>query len=177
MQIHPGLKKYFSNLSRAAKSVETRKEGREKLRGYLRKIKIVSSQTAKKSVISSEIQKLEKHIEELLNKKLGISAKEGKKSSKILQEKEELLDAKIAKMNELLSKLGKKVDENEFKQQLLNEEDQPKSVVEELEEKLYALETKYYELRDNPNIRNELLINIQEKISALKEKIRELKER
>lgn len=176
MSMHPGLQKYFSNLSRAAKVVGARQEGKEKLRSYINKIKIVSSQTAKKSVISSEIQKLEKHLEEMLNKKLGISKNE-KISSSALKEKEEILDAKIAKMNELLAKVGKKVDEQEFKEQLMTEEEQPKPVVEELEDKLYTLESKYFNLREDPLINNDLLVNIQDKIAALKEKIRELKSR
>jgi len=170
---HPGLQKYFSTLSRATKVVQERRAGKEKLRGYLNKIKIVSAQTAKKSVISSEIQQLEKHIEQMLDKKLAkADISKQKEINKQLKDKEDELNSKISKLNELLAKVGKKVEENEFKEELGEEK---VDSVSELESKLYVLETKYLSLKENKQVPDYMIKNLSEKISLLKEKIREIK--
>ncbi len=173
--MHPGMKKLFYNLSLAAKKVNEQQISRDKLRGYLQKIRIVAAQSPKKSVISAELEKLEKHISIMLDKKLGVSriSKKEYESHAQLKKKEEELDLKIQKLNELLEKVGKKVNEESLKEQL-NEEIKP-SLVEEMEDKLYALEAKYYELKDNPSYPESLLERIKERISASKEKLRELK--
>jgi chromosome segregation ATPase len=172
------LQKYFSTLSRASKIVQERKEGREKLRGYLKKIKIVSSQTAKKSVISAEIERLEKHIAEMLDKRMGkVNIKKEKEIMHELKHKEKEVDEKIHKLNELLARIGKKVDEEKFKEELTEEEPDNSAIIEELENKLYALESKYLEVKDNKKISQDLLDTIKYKISLLKEKLRELKSR
>ena len=171
---HPGLPLLLRNLSLASHKVQERKLHREKLHGYLRKIKIVSSQSAKKSVISQELQLLEKHIAQMLKKKIpaGPSKKE-EKLLEVVRGREQELDMKIKKVNVLLSQLGKKVNEESFKKELSQPEEQ--SVVEQLEEKLYALEQKYYDIQENPNVSAEALASINVKISMLKEKIREIK--
>jgi chromosome segregation ATPase len=176
--MHQGLKKLFVNLSLATKKAEERKERREKLQGYLRKIKIVAAQSPKRSVISSELKKLESHIAEMLHKKIKIdtSSKERQPELSKLKEKEQLLDSKIAKLNELLSKVGKKISEDKLKKQL-EQELKSKSVIEEIEDKIYSLESKYYDLKKDPEHSEELLNRIQERISALKEKIREIRNR
>lgn len=170
-----GLRKLFVNLSIASKKVSERKEQREKLQGYLKKIKIVSAQSVKKSVISSEIEKLERHISQMLDKKLKHSknSKAEIEHIKELKRKEKELNEKIKKLNVLLAKVGKKVDEEQVKEQL-SEPEKP-SLIEVLEEKLYLLESKYEEVKQNRTYPEEALLKIEEKISDLKEKIRELK--
>jgi len=177
MQQHPGLNKFFYNLSVAARRVEERKLSHEELRGHLRKIKIVASQSPKKSVISAELSRIEKNLSDLITKRISYPKRptiEEKKEVRSLQEKEEELDKKIEKVNVLLSKLGKKVDEEQFKKQLEEELDNnsKKSPEEELEEKLYELESKYYDMADNQKYPKETLDAIKDKISNLKEKIR-----
>ncbi|HME87453.1 MAG TPA: hypothetical protein VKE88_03510 [Candidatus Nanoarchaeia archaeon] len=175
MMTHPGLPKMLRHLSLASQKVEERKLHREKLRGYLHKIKIVSAQSAKKSVISQELQKMEQHIAQMLKKKIKYEPSEKEKHLlDVVKNREKELDMKIKKVNELLSKLGKKVNEEQFKQELSQPE---KSLTEELEEKLYLLEQKYYDVQDNPNISEEALLMVKVKISELKEKIREVKDR
>ncbi len=175
-RLHPGLKKLFSSLSIASKRVAQRREAEEKLRSYLRKIKIVSSQSSKKSVMTSELQHLEKHISDMLDTKLSLVNLHGhEKQHELtrLKEKEQELDEKIVKLNELLAQVGKKVNEKKLLEQL--EEKQSSPMIDELEEKLYSLETRYHVMKDDPKYPEALLNNVREKISALKEKIRELK--
>jgi chromosome segregation ATPase len=171
-----GLRKLFLNLSLASKAVAARHTRREELQGYLRKIKIVASRSAKKSVIHDEIAKLENHLSELLDRKLHIAKSTSKKEGELVhrvKEREQELHEKIAKLNELLAQVGKKVNEKKLLTQL--DEPEPVSRLEELEHKLYELESKYYSMQDNPDYPERILANIRERISALKEKIRELK--
>lgn len=162
-----GLQKLFTNLSIAARKVEDRKLAREKLRGYLQKVRIVAEKSSKKSA-SEDVVKLEKHVSEMLSKKVQLVPKE--EESKKLKQKENELDEKIAKLNELLAQVGKKIS----KEKLLKQLEEP-SEIEELENKLYSLESKYQEIKDNPEYPPETLNRISEKISLLKERIRELK--
>ena len=174
--MHPGLKKFFINLSVASRKVEQRVKGREKLRSHIRKIKIVSERTAKKSVIHEEIKQLEKHLEQVLDKRLGANGQDIAKEHERLKEKEEEMDAKISKLNELLAKVGKKIDEGELKEQL-DEETDNSSLIEQLEDKLYSLESRYHEMEIHPDSPKEVLDKVKDKISDLKERIRELKNR
>jgi DNA repair exonuclease SbcCD ATPase subunit len=171
MPLHPGLKKFFINLSVASRKVEQRIQGREKLRSHIRKIRIISERTAKKSVIHEEIKQLEKHLEGVLDKRLG---KPSGESLERVKQKEIELNSKIAKLNELLSKVGKKIDEGALKEQLEEETDQS-SLIEQLEDKLYSLESRYNEMEKHPDSPKELLNKVKDKISDLKERIRELK--
>ncbi len=178
MELHPGLRRLFSNLSIASRKVEERKFERERLRGYLRKIRIVAEKSPKKSVIHEEIKNLEKHFDEVLDKKLrhvrpGVS-KEEREEVERLKHKEKDLSEKIARLNDILGKLGKKVDEKKLLQQLDEQKERP-SLIDELEEKLYTLESKYYEVENDPKYPREILDKIKGKISSLKEKIRYLK--
>jgi len=167
---HPGLQKLFYNLSLASKKVEERHRSHEKLSGYLQKIKIVASRSPKKSVIHSEVVQLEKHISEMLSKKMHIPKGPDNASELMkLKQKEAQLDGKIAQMNVLLSQVGKKISEKKLKEQLGKRDE-----LEELEEKLYSLESKYHELEET-DVPASLLENVRDKISLLKEKIRELK--
>lgn len=160
-----GLQKLFTNLSIAARKVEDRQLAREKLQGYLQKIKIVAEKSSRKSA-KEDVVKLEKHVSEMLSKKVQLKSEESKK----IKEKEHEMDEKISKLNELLAQVGKKVNKEKLLKQL-----ESSSPLEELENKLYDLESKYYELHDNPECPPDLLENIREKITTLKEKIRELK--
>ena len=179
MQLHPGLRKYFYSLSLATKKIENNKLAREQLRGHLRKIRLVASQSPKKSVISSELAKLEQNLSELIEQKLRHprSTLEEKKGLVKLKEKEFELNQKIEKMNELLAKLGKKVDESEIKKQLDEEIHVKPSLLEELEEKLYSLESRYYDLENNEKYSEEDLAKLKNKIQDLKDKIWDLKNR
>lgn len=172
LQMQKGLKKLFYNLAIAAKKAEKRKQEREKLRGYLKKVRIISSRSPRQSAIHEELTKLEQHLSTMLDKKLHLkysSAKQQELISKRLSEKEKELDAKIARLNKLLFKVGKKVNTEEFKKQL----GKANPLIEQLEEKLYSLESKYYEIEGK--YPPDALSNLKEKISILKEKIRELK--
>lgn len=172
--MHKGLRKLFYNLAVAAKKVEERTREREKLTGYLRKVKIISSRSPKQSAIHEELAKLEEHLSKLLDKKLHLkysSAKEHETISKRLHEKEEELNAKIARLNKLLFKVGKKVNTEKFKKQL----GKTNPLIGQLEEKLYSLESKYYKMEEKYPAN--ALSKLKEKISSLKEKIRELKDK
>ena len=175
MPVHPGLKKFFINLSVASRKVEQRIKGREKLRSHIRKIRIISERTAKKSVIHEEIKQLEKHLEGILNKRLKL-VKEPQLEEKYerVKQKEVELNSKISKLNELLAKVGKKIDEGTLREQLGEETDQ-RSLIEQLEDKLYSLESRYHEMEEHPDSPKELLDKVKDKISDLKERIRELK--
>ncbi len=169
-----GLRKLFSNLSIAARKADDRKIAREKLHGYLRKIKIVSSRSSKQSVIHEEIKKLEKHLAKLLDQKLSMrfpATDEEVKTLKNVHAKEEELTEKIKKLNELLAHLGKKVNEKQFVKELGPERNPTE--IEKFEDKLYALEAKYHEVEDKYPA--ESLAKLKDKISNLKEKIREIK--
>ncbi len=175
MPVSRGLKKLFYNVSIASRKIEERRAERDKLRGYLRKIKIVASKSAKKSVIHDEVARLESHISDMLDKKL-VYVRAGANAEALdkVKQKESELNDKIEKLNELLAKVGKKVDEGTLLKQL--EEEKP-DLVDELEEKLYSLEAKYNEMIESPNYPKEALDKVKDKISMLKEKVRELKNR
>ncbi|MEK6886969.1 MAG: hypothetical protein AABW88_03985 [Nanoarchaeota archaeon] len=180
MQLHPGLRKYFYSLSSASKRVQDKKLAREQLRGHLRKIKIVSSQSPKKSVISSELAKLEQNLSEIIEKKMQFPKKtslDEKRTLVRLKEKESELNQKIEKMNELLFKLGKKVNEEEVKKQLDDEIHDKPTLLEALEEKLYVLESKYFDLENTQKYSEDELSNLKSKIRELKDKLWALKNR
>jgi len=174
--MHSGLKRLFYNLSVASKKVEDRKRSREKLHGYLRKIKIISARSSKQSVIHDELAKLERHLSQTLDKKLHLRESQSKSDREKLErfhKKEQELNEKITRVNEILAKVGKKVNEEKFKKEL-GKAEKP-SMVDKLEGKLYALEARYHKLEENPEQSEEGLLKIKETISKLKEKIREAK--
>ena len=177
MPLHPGLKKFFINLSVASRKVDQRIKGREKLRGHIRKIRIISERTAKKSVIHEEIKQLEKHLGSILDKKLRAVKEPGVvEERERLKQKELELNSKVSKLNELLAKVGKKIDEGTLIEQLGEETDQG-SVIEQLEDKLYSLESRYKDMEEHPDSPKEVLDKVKEKISDLKGRIRDLKNR
>jgi len=158
--MHPGLAKLFFSLSRATKVVEKKREAHTRVHTHIKKLK------TRRSVKGADLAKLEKHIIAALSHKLP--------RARTVQRKEKELDRKIHMINELLSHLGKKVDEVKFKQQL---EKKKKSIelLSETEDKLYGLEARYYVLKEDPSRSEKLLKRIETKISELKEKIRDLK--
>ncbi len=171
-----GVRRLFYNLSLASKKVEARRLVKERLQEQLQKIKIVSRRYPRKTVLAAQITKLEKHISEAMGKKaehekIAQSQKE-REALKTLHQKEKQLNEKIAKLNDLLAQVGKKVNEKKLLQQL----EEP-SLLEELEHKLYALEAKYHLLKEDPRYSEEALASVSEKISLLKERIRELRNR
>jgi len=175
--MHPGLRKLFYNLSTSSRIVENRMNQRHSLQQQLKKVKIVSYKLPQGKKISSEIEKLEKSLSEVLDRKSGFSGhlekKKKKEMMKNLKSKEDELNDKLLKLNDLLAKVGKKVDEHLLLEQL-SEEKQP-SMVEQLEDKLYSLESRYHQMKEDSKYPESLLDNISNKISELKEKIRTLK--
>src|SRR5690349_11893841 len=114
--MHPGLRKLFYNLSTSSRIVENRMNQRHSLQQQLKKVKIVSYKLPKGKKISSEIEKLEKSLSEVLSRKSGFSghleSQKEKEMLKNLKSKEDELNDKLSKLNDLLAKVGKKVDEH-----------------------------------------------------------------
>lgn len=175
--MHPGLQSLFRNLSVASKRVEERRLARDKLYQFLKTMKKASKSSVflKRGELQKEMDKLEEHISHIIDRKL-IARREGltKEKTKKIKNKEELLDRKIKRVNQILSKLGKKVNERKFSKQLEKETKVSEPAID-VEEMLYRLEIKYYEIKENPKHSPEALKRIEDKISELKEKIRELK--
>ena len=172
--MHPGLRKLFYSLTVGARNVQERQTEREQLHTRLKKIKHVLP-TTKKSDMKKEIEKLEKHLNSILDKKLHLKESRSKKVKdqlKKLKNKEKELDGKIKTLNGLLSKVGKKVNSEKFKKELNTSKETP---LDKLEHVLYALEQKYNELKEHPGRSPEVLKRVKSKITELKEKIRNLK--
>lgn len=175
--MHPGLRKLFYNLSTSSRIVENRMQQRHSLQAQLKKVKFVSHNLPKGKRISSEIEKLEKSLSDVLDRKSEFSkhleSQKEKEMMKSLKSKEDELNDKLSKLNDLLAKVGKKVNEHVLLEQL-SEEKQP-SIVEQLEDKLYSLESRYHQMKEDPKYPEELLDSISSKISQLKERIRNAK--
>lgn len=173
--MHKGLKRYFYYLSQAAQKVEERKHAKLQVHEHMQKIKTIAPRQWK---MTAELTKLENHLAQVLEKKLqlkeGTSHKE-KVALERLHAKEKELDTKVKSLNELLAKLGKKVDESKLKEQL-GTHTKESSQLEQLEEKLYMLERKHAELRDKGYSESDLR-TVSDKISMLKAKIREMRNR
>jgi len=166
--MHQGFKKLFYSLSKSTNIIEKRRASHERLHKQLRVIK-ASSNLVRKKDLKKEIEKLEKHLVEFLAHKTTARRKKD-----TISKKEVELNAKIRLVNELLANLGKKVDETKFKRDL-EKKQKAKQLLNDLEDRLYDLEAKYYEIKENPKHSEKVLLAIENKISMLKEKIRELK--
>jgi hypothetical protein len=171
--MHRGLRKLFYNLAIASKKVEDRDVKRELLYSQLRKVKRASINKP----MSRDVERLEQQISELFEKKISLAKQhdpEEKLMFQKLKQREKEIDEKISKMNEILAKVGKKVDEGEFKSHIMNKS---KRKIDEFEDKLYSLEIMYLKVKEDDSVPVEKIDELRERISALKEKIKEIKEK
>lgn len=171
--------KLLSNLARASKVAEEKKQSKEKLKKQIARIRKVSLGTypPKKKQVETEITKLEKYLEEVLEKEKSIMEIQKKDDALIsdLQQKSKNMDEKLAAISDTLRSLGAQVSEVEEKEEEILEPRQvSREQIEILRNGLALLEQKHSLLKSSGQNDPLDLARVEEKISSLKQKLSSL---
>lgn len=169
------FKRIFRNLVLATAKHEERKLARAQIKKQISKIRKVSLENypPKKDVVDKEITKLEKQIEDLLEKeKLIIAAQQNENATiKKMQEKIDLLTEKLEKMTAALAIATETQPILPMTPPPIQKRIVPQEHIDILQKNLELLEKKHEILKQSKQFKPEELARIEEKINSLKEKL------
>jgi chromosome segregation ATPase len=171
------FKRMFNNLVLATAKQEEKEAARAQIRKQIGKIRKVSIENypPKKDIVDREITKLEKQLEDLLEKeKIMVTAQQNEDAQiKELQSKIEALNNKLEIMSRaLLSAMqAKEPTFQTIQQEPTHKAMITKNHVDILQKSLDLLEQKHEELKKSGRHSPEEIARVEEKINSLKEKL------
>ncbi len=169
------FKRLFNNLVLATAKHEEKKLAKSQIKKQISKIRKVSIENypPKKEVVDREITKLEKQLEDLLEKeKMIILAQQNENETiKKMQERIDLLTARLEEMTSALKIVAESQPVLPMTPPPTHKTIVPQEQIEILQKNLALLEKKHELLKQSGKHSLEEIARVEEKINSLKEKL------